>query len=105
RRPLLDDERALRLIADRERVSFEPHGAGVDLYDVRAIASASALQAATTEQLEAATGLLRGELIEGLDLPDCYRYSEFCRAERDAVRGLQRAIRLTLIARLGDEPE
>jgi DNA-binding SARP family transcriptional activator/tetratricopeptide (TPR) repeat protein len=104
-RPLLDDEGSLRLVADRERVSFEPHGASVDLYAIRGIASASGLQAASTEQLETATGLLRGELFEGLDLPDCYRYSEFCRAERDSVRGLQRAVRLALILRLGNVPE
>jgi 1-deoxy-D-xylulose-5-phosphate reductoisomerase len=40
-------------------------GASVDLYAIRAIADARSLSAATTEQLEAAAGLLRGELLEG----------------------------------------
>lgn len=104
-RPLLDRTGSVRLRADRERVAFVANGASVDLYALRALRSAEATRAASTEQLEQAAALLRGELLEGLELPDCYGYSEWCRAEREAARGLERGVRLALIERLRAEPE
>ncbi|MEO8554602.1 MAG: ATP-binding protein, partial [Kofleriaceae bacterium] len=61
-RPLVE------LTADRERVELT--GATVDLARLRAQVTA------TTPALEAAALQLRGDLLEGLDLPDCFRYDE-----------------------------
>lgn len=103
-RALVDDGKARRLTADRERVAFEPGGASVDLACVRELVGADATSASTAS-LRAAAGLFRGELLEGLDLPDCYRYREWCVAEREAARSLRVAVLSALVARLSDTPE
>ena len=102
-RPLIDEPGTTRLVADRERVAFESRGAVTDLHQLRELMS-SGLEPATTQSLESAAEAIRGELLEGLDLPDCYQYSEWCRGEREAARRLNRSIRVELIARLGDDP-
>src|SRR5215813_253071 len=76
-RPVIDDSKTVRLVADRERVAFEAGGAHVDWNVVRQKFSRGGPAAATTEDLAGATRLFRGELLEGLDLPDCYEYQEW----------------------------
>jgi DNA-binding SARP family transcriptional activator/tetratricopeptide (TPR) repeat protein len=110
-RPLLDDEGARRLCGGRERVSWVAAGARVDLLELRALvapgagtpvtAAVSGVSRAGTEALEAAAALFRGELLEGLDLPDCYRYQEWLLAEREAARRLRSAVLAELVARRG----
>ncbi|HEV8247747.1 MAG TPA: AAA family ATPase, partial [Polyangiaceae bacterium] len=46
----------------------------------------------------------RGELLEGLSLPDCYRYQEWCTAERESARALRIAV-LCALERTLDDPE
>jgi DNA-binding SARP family transcriptional activator/tetratricopeptide (TPR) repeat protein len=104
-RPLVDDGGTLRLVADRERVHFEPQASTVDLTELRALVAPDGLGAVPTEALLAAVGRLRGELLEGLELPDCYRYGEWCRAERESARGVERALRSALVERLEHVPE
>ncbi len=103
-RPLLDDADATRLEADRERVGFVALGAHVDLTTVRA-ALAGGVASASTESLRAAAVHLRGELLEGLDLPDCFRWDEWCRGERAQLRKCALAILAALVERLADAPE
>ena len=103
-RAIVDDGKARRLSADRERVAFEPAGAGVDLARVRDLVGGD-VGAASTEALRSAAGHFRGELLEGLDLPDCYRYHEWCVAEREAARALRVAVLNALCIRLADQPE
>jgi DNA-binding SARP family transcriptional activator len=97
-RPLLDEK---RLAADRERVSFEACGAVVDLVAVRPVDPATA----TTDALRGAAERFRGDLLEGLDLPDCYRYQEWLVGERETVRAQRIAILAALGERLRAEPE
>src|SRR4029077_8705774 len=97
-RPLVDDRAATRLAASREHVVFEPSGASVDLE--RARDTATRVRAATIETLRRAATLFRGELLEGLDLPECYRYREWCVAEREAARRVRGAILGILAERL-----
>src|SRR2546430_16886912 len=104
-RPLVDDGRRTRRCADRERVTFEPHGADIDLHAVRTAVGAGGVAAAPTAALEAAAARFRGELLEGLDLPDCYRFHEWCVSEREAARSLRIAILSTLAERLAAAPE
>ncbi|HET9990767.1 MAG TPA: hypothetical protein VFQ65_19690, partial [Kofleriaceae bacterium] len=75
-RPLVDDGEATRLVADRDRVELVPNGATIDLAAIRAAVPGGAVAGvarASTEALAAVAPLVRGELLEGLDLPDCYR--------------------------------
>ena len=102
-RPLVDDAKATRLVADRDHVVFEPRGAAIDLTTVAERLGPPAQ--APTEALADAAGLYRGELLEGLDLPDCHRYHEWCIAEREAARKTRGAILAALIDRFASEPE
>lgn len=99
-RPIVDTPGTQRLVADRERVELV--AAEIDLSVIRAVGSVANVP---TEQLRALSPYLRGELLEGLDLPDCFRYDEWLRPEREAVRGLQVAIARTLVERVrGESP-
>jgi DNA-binding SARP family transcriptional activator len=100
-RPLLDEPGATRLVADRDRVAFEPAGAWVDLFAVRA-AITEGTSPPTMNVLESAAALFRGELLDGLELPESYRFHEWCVAEREAARRLQVSILEALAARLPD---
>src|SRR6266852_3699382 len=98
-RRLLDDDDATRLVTDHEHASFEARGANVDLADLRAEVSATPVQA-STEILMRAADRFRGEFLDGLDLPDCYRYHEWWTAQRESIRALRVAILSTLTDRL-----
>jgi DNA-binding SARP family transcriptional activator/tetratricopeptide (TPR) repeat protein len=102
-RPLVDDADRRRLSADREHVLFDSGGAQIDVVTAGACASSSA--AATTAALRTAADLFRGELLEGLDLPGCYRYHEWCIAEREAARRARVSILATLADRFSSTPE
>lgn len=102
-RPLLDDDEQ-RLIADRDRIEFKPCGATIDLYDVREL-TARGVGAMTTDDLRRAAALMRGELLDGLDLGSCFRYQQWCSAEREALRQLHIRIlgRLVEVLPPGDD--
>jgi DNA-binding SARP family transcriptional activator len=103
-RGVLDDDAHTRLSADRERVSFIAHGAGVDLERVKALAAAG-LKTASLDALEEAAGSWAGHFLEGLDLPGCVQFYAWCVAERDQARSLHAAVLNALIDRLQDQPE
>jgi DNA-binding SARP family transcriptional activator len=102
-RPLLDDTRVTRLMADRERVGFAVEGAVVDLAVVRR--ELGKIADASTPALRAAAKLFRGEFLDGLDLIDCYRYHEWCIGERESIRALRLSIVQTLFERVRADPE
>ena len=94
-----------RLLADRERVSFEPGSSTtVDLVTARALVAPN-VSTASIDALRRAAELTRGGLLEGLDLVDCYRFYEWCVAERESARALRVSILATLATRLEDAPE
>jgi DNA-binding SARP family transcriptional activator len=103
-RPLLGRGRANHLATDRERVAFDAADVEMDLLRVRSLL-AGGVEQAPTAALKEAAACFRGELLEGLDLPDCYRFHERCVAERETLRGLQVTVLSTLVARLADAPE
>jgi DNA-binding SARP family transcriptional activator len=100
-RPLLDDDAADRLVTNRDHVAFEAAGATVDLFDASAQVGRD-VGAASTEALSHAASGLRGDFLEGLDMPDCYRFHEWCTAERERVRALRLAVLDALVERLFD---
>src|SRR5262249_44527959 len=78
-------------------------GAEVDLVEIRS-ALAGGVAATSTESLKAAAARFGGELLEALELPSCYRFHEWCVAEREAVRALHARVLAELSARLADQP-
>ena len=60
---------------------------------------------ATTAELEDAANLFSGEFAEGLDLPACFRFHEWCAAEREKWTALRLAILTALVERLSGTPE
>ena len=100
-RPLIDDDGAVRLVADREHVGFEAGATTVDLFEASAHVGRD-VASASTEALALAAATLRGDFLEGLDMPDCYRFHEWCTAERERVRALRMAVLDTLVARLSE---
>ena len=81
--------------------------AEVDLATVRRLlgGGGAGLASASIDDLRSAIALLGGEFLDGLDLPGCYRYQEWCLAEREAVSGLRLAALSALIEQLPNEPE
>jgi len=99
-RPAVDD----RLVADRDRIEFQAAGADIDLLRVREL-TARGVGAMTSDDLRAAASLIRGELLEGLDLASSFRYQQWCAGEREALRQLHVRIlgRLVDVLPSGDE--
>jgi DNA-binding SARP family transcriptional activator len=101
-RPVLDEEGAARLVADRERVAFEAHGARIDLFEALAH-TAPGVASASTGALRRAAESLSGEFLEGLEMPDCYRFHEWCTAQRERVRALRLSVLDALVERGADD--
>lgn len=102
-RPLLESCAGTSLAADRERVGVTIGDAVIDLESVRALVGPE-LGTAPTAALKEAVSLFGGEFLDGLDLPLCYRYQEWCMAEREAVSRLHLTMLATLVDRLQDHP-
>jgi DNA-binding SARP family transcriptional activator/tetratricopeptide (TPR) repeat protein len=103
-RPLVDERGATRIVADRDRVGFEIAGARVDLVEVRARVSSPPTDL-PTEALRDLAARFHGELLDGLDVPDAYRFQEWLTAERESVRALRLKVLGTLVDRLAGDPE
>ena len=102
-RPLVDEPGAERLVADHERVSFEPAGATVDVAALRA-ETGSHPAGLAVDALRRAADRFGGELLEELDLPDCYRYHEWWTGERESIRARRITVLATLVERLRATP-
>jgi DNA-binding SARP family transcriptional activator/tetratricopeptide (TPR) repeat protein len=103
-RPLLNDAGVTRLTADREHVCFEAGDADVDIARVQPLRT-SDLSTSPIALLEETVSLFRGEFLDGLDLPACYRYQDWCIVEREAWSKFRLAALGTLVARLGESQE
>src|SRR5262249_61149837 len=84
-RPLLDDDDRVRLVADHERVSFDASGVEIDLVSLDRDVGSNPMDV-STERLTQATERFRGEFLDGLDLPECYRYHDWRPAPRETRR-------------------
>jgi DNA-binding SARP family transcriptional activator len=102
-RDVVNDAAGARLIADRERVTFAPRDAVVDVAAVQALLSGGVEQA-DTAVLETTAPLLAGEFLDGLDLPACHRFHHWCMAEREAKGTLRRRVLTELVQRLSEDP-
>jgi DNA-binding SARP family transcriptional activator len=102
-RELLDGAPALRLLADREQVAVDMQGMAVDALTLKQLL-AGGPETASDATLQQALPLFRGELLEGLELPEFLAYNAFCVAERSALRELHRRVLSTLLGRCQDRP-
>ncbi|HKU44307.1 MAG TPA: AAA family ATPase, partial [Polyangiales bacterium] len=93
-----------RVVADREHVALELGQTYVDVLEVQRLL-AGELEAAPTANLETARARFRGELLEGLELPDFHAYQAWLLSERRAYRELQRRVLASLLQRTGHQPD
>lgn len=98
-RQAVDDDRAARLVADRETVRLELDGCHCD--HVRLVAAAACDDLAALE----AAGGLRGEFAPGLNLRGCAEFESWLAATREDVRQCQLKVWRKLVGLLANEPE
>lgn len=103
-RPVVDDAGAARICADREHVAFESREGSTDIAEVRALLDAG-ITSTTVAALEQAAVLLAGEFLDGLELPGCYRFHQWCMAERERHGALRLKVIAALVERLQRDPE
>lgn len=92
------------LTADRQRAGIALGSATVDLRSVQALLC-NGIAAAPIEALKQAAALFAGEFLDGLDLPLCYRFQEWCMAEREALSRLRLDVLAALVERLQGQPD
>lgn len=97
-RPLVNDDGVERLTADRERVAFERNGARVDLIKAEEVCAAGLAQLSDAELL-ALCNVIRGSLLEGLELPSQPAFETWRLAQREKARRLHIQVMDERIAR------
>lgn len=102
-RPLFGKSSA-KLVADRQHVAVELGDVSVDRLTIASLIGDD-LAGASTAALKQAFSRFGGEFLDGLDLPACYRYQEWCMAERESVSRLRLSVLATLLHRLRADPE
>lgn len=90
-RSLLGPRAAGALVSDGETVRFDADAVWLDLAAVRS-AAARGIDRLAAAELVACEREFRGELLAGLDLPDCFRYDAWLIAQRETLRGLRVAL-------------
>jgi len=103
-RQLVDDKDHQRLVADRTFVELDASGVSVDALQIRSLADRD-LGEVTLDELERGAEHFRGELLEGLDLPNYYDFHAWCVAEREQIVRAQARLLKELVERLAADPE
>jgi len=103
-RQLVDDTEHSRVIADRTFVEIDTTGVRIDAVDLQSLAGGG-LATAATGSLEAAANRMRGNFLEGLDLPNFHEFHAWCIAERAQAAHAQAALLRELVKRLAAEPD
>jgi tetratricopeptide (TPR) repeat protein len=101
---VVDDESRKRLLADRERVRLDLSAVDFDLARGLALAERG-LASGSRAALELALEAFRGELLEGLELAEAFRFQAWCTAQREAARRLHAQLLRALLDRVAGEPE
>jgi DNA-binding SARP family transcriptional activator/pimeloyl-ACP methyl ester carboxylesterase len=97
-RPIVNDESAERLTADRERTGFERNGATVDVLALEE-SCANGLEKIPSRMLADIVNTCRGELLAGLELPNQPSYEAWRLGQQDRSRQLLSRVLNDLIAR------
>jgi DNA-binding SARP family transcriptional activator/pimeloyl-ACP methyl ester carboxylesterase len=103
-RPIVDEHDCRRIIADRANVGLDPGSIEVELLSLRSLARNGA-ESISTDALRQATEALEGDFLEGLDLPDCDEFQNWCTGQREETRRLRAQLLTALITRLEGAPE
>src|SRR5215510_12602454 len=103
-RPLIDKHDCRRIIADREAVGLDLGGVAVDILQLRSLVL-SGMDSISTDTLRQAAVALEGDFLEGLDLPDCREFQNWCIGQREETRRLRGRLLTALVARLENAPE
>jgi len=85
-RPIVNDDAAERLNADRERVTLQVSDVEID---IRSIAGELEEPALSVDELEALADRLNEKFLTGIDLPDQALFQEWLAAEREDVARLR----------------
>ncbi len=102
-RPLVDADRR-RLATEKDFVALDLGRLELDLAAVKARVG-KGVDSATADDLRHAAAVFRGELLEGLDLADCFSFHEWCVAQREAARRLRVEILDGLVRKLDSDPQ
>jgi pimeloyl-ACP methyl ester carboxylesterase/DNA-binding SARP family transcriptional activator len=98
-RSLVEEPGRERIVADREYVFFDPTGASVDLFEIRRELAGGANTLSTQRLLDLA-GQFRGELLEGLAIPDHQDFQGWLFTERETARRTRASLLHVLVNRL-----
>ena len=104
-RTVVDGRDGTRLLADRDSVAFDARGCEVDVQQVAAAVDRHDPAAMPLADLEALATLLRGEFLDGLELPACYRFHHWCVSCREHYGAMRRKVLAALTGRLAADPE
>jgi DNA-binding SARP family transcriptional activator len=99
---LVDEPGCERIVADREYVSFDPKGTSIDLFEIRRELAGGA-NALSTQRLLEMAAQFRGELLEGLTIPDHQEFESWLLTERETTRRTRASILHVLVNRLVPE--
>jgi DNA-binding SARP family transcriptional activator len=103
-RSALNEPGEQRFDSDRVSVTVAENAFAVDLFELRDLVGKD-LDTAPIEALREAANMFCGELLEGFELLDAFRFHSWCVGEREAARRLRVRILETLISRLSDTDE
>src|SRR6266436_4079582 len=103
-RPLVDEPDCPRIIADRDTVGLDLDRVTVDILSLRNVAR-NGTASISTDALCQATEALEGDFLEGLDLPDCHEFRNWCTGEREETRRLRVRLLTAMVTRLQHVPD
>ncbi len=95
---------ATRIVSDRDTVAFDAADAAIDLAEIRGL-DRTGFDAAPAAALAKAAEAFRGELLAGLDLPDCHDFQAWLVAMREEATALHRRLLQALVRREANQPE
>ena len=103
-RTIFGGDTRVRLQTGREWVGLELSGGVVDLHRLRPC-SVAGTESMTEAELKAILPLGQGTFLDGLELPGCFRFHQWCLGERDAVTRLRVSVLGALIQQVRDRPD
>jgi DNA-binding SARP family transcriptional activator/pimeloyl-ACP methyl ester carboxylesterase len=103
-RPLVDEPDHPRLITDKQTVALDTTGMFVDVLAVKGDLVA-ATTAASSDAVQRAAAVFRGEFLADLDLPECHHFRSWSVAMREDTRELQIHIFTRLAELLAATPD
>ena len=99
-RTLVDEPGHERIVADRDYVFFDPKGATVDLLEIRRELAGGSADVFPTQHLLDLAVQFRGQLLEGLAIPDHSDFESWLLTERETARRTRASLLHILVNRL-----